>query len=93
MNEDLEYNLGQGSGVLGDTKNFDPDVSNEPILRIILKELAELKAAYHTIDKLSLDDKNFTIEQQLQNNQWATQLIGNIELKINEKLKELDNGR
>ena len=92
MNEDLDYNYIPESGVLGGSKNSDPDISNVPVLTQVLKELRQLKATYHTTDKLSLEDKNFTIEQQLANNKWAVGLIDNIELIVNEKLKELGNG-
>jgi hypothetical protein len=93
MDEDLEYSFTEGSSVLGGPKTSDPDVSNISVLKQVLKELAELKASYHTTDRLTLNDKNFTVEQQLSNNKWAVGLIGNIELLISEKIKELSNGR
>ena len=92
MDEDLDYTFQEGSSVLGGSDNSNPDEGNKSVLTEVLKDLQEEKAAFHTVDKLSLDDKKFTIEQQLQNNKWAVQFIGNIELKIKEKIKELGNG-
>lgn len=93
MNEDLEYNFTGGSSVLGGSDKSDPDVSNVPLYKQIQAELAELKKQYHTTDRLSLDDKHFTIEQQLANNKWAVTLIDTIDLMIKEKVKELGDGR
>lgn len=92
MNEDLDYNFNEGSSVLGNKNSSDPDVSNVPLYKAIRKQLAELKKQYHTTDKLNLDDKHFTIEQQLANNQWAVLLIDTIDLMIEEKVKEFGNG-
>lgn len=92
MNEDLDYNFNEGSSVLGGKTSSDPDVVNVPLYKAIRKQLAELKKQYHTTDKLNLDDKHFTIEQQLANNQWAVLLIGTLDLMIEEKVKEFGNG-
>jgi hypothetical protein len=89
MDEDLDYNFTEGSGVLGGANNKDPDTANVSVLKQIANELKVMKAEYGTIDRLNLDDKHFTIEQQLANNKWAVTLIGTIELMINEKLKEI----
>ena len=97
MNEDLDYNFTEGSGVIGGSNTKDPDVANVSVLKQISTELNAMKAEYGTIDRLSLDDKHFTIEQQPANNKWAVTLIGTMELMINEKLKEIrrrfNNGR
>lgn len=93
MDEDLDYNFQEGSSVIGKDKSSDPDVGNVSVLKQISKELAELKADYKSISKLDLNDKNFSIEQQLANNKWALNWIDSIKLKIDEKLKELSNGR
>ena len=89
MNEDLDYNFTQSSSILGVSDNKDPDVANVSVLKQISTELKAMKAEYGTIDRLNLDDKHFTIEQQLANNKWAVTLIGTMELMINEKLKEV----
>ena len=89
MDEDLDYNFTQSSGVLGGFDTKDPDVANVSVLKQISTELKTMKAEYATIDRLNLDDKHFTIEQQLANNKWAVTLIGTMELMINEKLKEI----
>lgn len=89
MNEDLDYHFTEGSSVLGGSDPKDPDVANVSILEQLATELKAMKAEYSTIDKLSLDDKHFTIEQQLANNKWAVTLIGTMELMIGEKLKEI----
>ena len=89
MDEDLDYNFVEGSNVIGGSATKDPDVANVSILKQILTELKTMKAEYATIDKLNLDDKHFTIEQQLANNKWAVTLIGTMELMISEKLKEV----
>lgn len=89
MNEDLDYNFTQSSSVLGGSDNKDPDVANVSVLKQISTELKAMKAEYGTIDRLNLDDKHFTIEQQLANNKWAVTLISTMELMINEKLKEV----
>lgn len=93
MNEDLDYNFTEGSGVLGGTNKSDPDVGNVSILKQILKGLAEMRESHDKRSTLDINDKNFTIEQQVANGTWAVQLISQIELVIKEKLKELDNGR
>lgn len=93
MNEDLDYNFNEGSSVLGDSSGKgDPDVSNQPVLKQILLELQQMKSKYHTIDRLSLDDKHFTVEQQLELNKRYVTLLSTIELLISEKVKELSNG-
>ena len=74
---------------MGGSDNKDPDVANVSVLKQISTELKAMKAEYGTIDRLNLDDKHFTIEQQLANNKWAVTLIGTMELMINEKLKEV----
>lgn len=89
MDEDLDYNFIQLSGVLSGENSKDPDVANVSVLKQILTELKTMKAQYATVDKLGLDDKHFTIEQQLANNKWAITLISTIQLMINEKLKEV----
>lgn len=89
MDEDLDYNFTQSSGVLGGANIKDPDVANVSVLKQISTELKTMKAEYATIDRLNLDDKHFTIEQQLANNKWAVTLISTMELMINEKLKEI----
>lgn len=89
MDEDLDYNFTQSSSILGGSDNKDPDVANVSVLKQISTELKAMKAEYGTIDRLNLDDKHFTIEQQLANNKWAVTLIGTMELMINEKLKEV----
>lgn len=92
MNEDLEYNA--GSSVLDtDTQRKDPDVANVSILKQLLKEVSEMISSYKTIDTLSLDDKHFTIEQQLELNKRYVNLLTTLELLIKEKVKELSNGR
>ena len=89
MDEDLDYNFTQSSSILGGSYTKDPDVANVSILKQIATELSAMKAEYATIDRLNLDDKHFTIEQQLANNKWAVTLIGTMELMISEKLKEV----
>lgn len=89
MNEDLDYNFTEGSSVLGGSSTKDPDVANVSILEQLATELKAMKAEYGTIDRLNLDDKHFTIEQQLASNKWAVTLIGTMELMISEKLKEI----
>lgn len=89
MDEDLDYNFTQSSSVLGGSDTKDPDIANVSVLKQLSTELKAMKAEYATIDRLNLDDKHFTIEQQLANNKWAVTLIGTMELMINEKLKEV----
>lgn len=90
MDEDLEYNFTEGSSVIGgDTNRSDPDVGNVSILKQVLKELQVIKDQHTTIDKLNLNDKHFTVEQQLEINQRFVTLLTTVELIISEKLKEL----
>ena len=94
MDEDLDYNFNESSGVLGsNTKTSDPDISNQPILKQILAEIKDIKNGYLTIDQLSLDNKHFTIEQQVELNKRYVALLTTLELLISEKVKELGNGR
>lgn len=93
MNEDLDYNFNEGSGVLGGSNKSDPDIGNVSILKQILKELDQIKLGLDKRSTLNLQDKVFTIEQQVANGTWAVNLISQLELIIKEKLKELGNGR
>ena len=89
---DLDYNF-QESGVLRGDKRNDPDAGNISILKQILQDLTQLKAQYQSVNKLDLNDKSFSVEQQLSNNKWIVNQIGDLELRISEKLKELGDGR
>ena len=89
MNEDLDYSFTQTSSVLSEEKTSNADTNNLPVLKTALKQLADLKASYRTVDKLNLDDKHFTVEQQLSNNKQIISIIVNLELLIKEKVKEL----
>lgn len=94
MDEDLDYNFSESSGVLGDdTKRSDPDIGNQSIIKQLLDEIKKTKQNYLTIDKLNLDDKHFIVEQQLELNKRHVVLLTTLELLLSEKLKELNNGR
>lgn len=89
MNEDLDYNFVEGSNVIGGSATKDPDVANVSILKQILKEFEQIREGLDKRSTLDLQNKIFTIEQQVANGTWAVNLINQLELIIKEKLKEV----
>lgn len=93
MNEDLDYNFNEGSGVIGGHEGSDPDAANLPIIKKRLLDTRKKIKELSNVNSLDRKESLLTLQQQLDLVEFKVAFLRDEELDLAEKVKELSNGR
>jgi hypothetical protein len=89
MDEELDY---VSSSPLVDTKRPEPKVQDEKdisTLNKVSKMMAEEIAARKTTDRLTIDETNFTVKQQLAMNQEVARILSEFKLTVDSAINKV----